>query len=189
DDFETAIRWLRKGLGLIDSTRERYLELAARHSLMLYLHECGHHQEAWFLLKASRSEFLAHGGQLLSLRLLWLEGKIQHALGFLTEAEADLLAARSGFIEQGIGFSAAAVSLDLATLYAGQQRAEEMRRLAEEMLLVFHSRDLHREAIGALIVFQQAVRMENVDADLLTQIRSYLRRARKDHKLRFEYSA
>ena len=51
------------------------------------------------------------------------------------------------------------------------------------------SRDLHREAIGALIVFQQAVRMENLDADLLAQIRSYLRRARKDHKLRFEYTA
>lgn len=189
NDLILAVRWLRQGLGLIDSTRERFLELAARHSLMLYLHECGQHQEAWFLLKASRSEFLGHGGPLLSLRLLWLEGKIQHALGFLAEAEADLLAARSGFIEQGIGFSAAVVSLDLAALYAGQQRAEEMRRLAEEMLVVFRSRDLHREAIGALIVFQQAVRMENLDADLLDQIRSYLRRARKDHKLRFEYTA
>lgn len=188
DDFETAIRWLRKGLGLIDPTRERYLELAARHSLMLYLHECGRHQEAWFLLKASRAEFQEHGGRLLSLRLRWLEGKIQHALGSPGVSEAALVEARQGFIAQGIGFSAAAVSLDLAALYAVQQRAAEMRRLAEEMLPIFHSRDLHREAIAALIVFQQAVRMESVNAELLGQIRSYLRRARKDHKLRFDYT-
>lgn len=189
DDLEAAIRWLRKGLGLIDSTRERFLELAARHSLMLYLHESGRHQEAWFLLKASRAEFRERGGRLLTLRLCWLEGKIQHALGCDGEAEAALVEARRGFIEQGIGFSAAAVSLDLATLYARQSRAPEMRRLAEEMLPIFRSRDLHREAVAALIVFQQAARMESVDSELLLQIRSYLRRARKDHKLRFEYSA
>jgi tetratricopeptide (TPR) repeat protein len=189
NDLEGAIRWLRKGLGLLDPTRERQLELAARHSLMLYLHESGHHQEAWFLLKASRPEFQEHGGELLSLRLGWLEGKIQHALGFLENAEKALGDARAGFIGQGIGFDAAAVSLDLAGLYAAQGRAAEMRRLAEEMLPIFRSRDLHREAIAALIVFQQAVRVEKLTATLLDEIRSYLRQARKDHRLRFEPSS
>ncbi len=189
NDLEGAIRWLRKGLGLIDPTRERRLELAARHSLMLYLQESGQHREAWFLLKASRPEFMEHGGPLLSLRLLWLEGKIQHAMGFPGEAERAFVDARHGFVEQGIGFSAAQVSLDLATLYASQNRAAEMRQLAEEMLPIFHSRDVHREAIAALIVFQQAVRMEKVTVELLGEIRSYLRQARKDHKLRFEYSS
>ncbi len=185
--FEPAVRWLRKGLGLIDPTRERRLELSARHSLMLYLHESGRDQEAWFLLKASRPEFLEHGGELLQLRLRWLEGKIHQALGRLDEAEAALLESRRGFIAQGIGFSSALVSLDLAGLYASQSRIGEMRRLAEEMLPIFQSRDIHREAIAALIVFQQAVRMERLSSDLLDQIRSYLRLARTDHKLRFEY--
>ncbi|HVR99755.1 MAG TPA: hypothetical protein VMW27_24240 [Thermoanaerobaculia bacterium] len=189
NDLEGAIRWLRKGLGLIDPTRERRLELSARHSLMLYLQESGQHREAWFLLKASRPEFLEHGGPLLGLRLRWLEGKIQQSMGFPEEAEHALVEARHGFIGQGIGFGAAMVSLDLATLYASQNRATEMRQLAEEMLPVFHSRDLHREAIAALIVFQQAVRMEKVTVELLGEIRSYLRQARKDHKLRFEYSS
>jgi tetratricopeptide (TPR) repeat protein len=76
-ELEPAVRWLRKGLGLLDPTRERRLELSARHNLMLYLHESGRDQEAWFLLKASRPEFLEHGGELLNLRLRWLEGKIQ----------------------------------------------------------------------------------------------------------------
>jgi tetratricopeptide (TPR) repeat protein len=188
NDLEAAVRWLRKGLGLLDPARERHLELAARHSLMLHLHESGHLEEAWFLLKASRPEFREHGGELLNLRLRWLEGKLLHALGDLAEAERALAEARAGFIAQGIGFSAASVSLDLAGLYADQRRPAEMRSLAEEMLPIFQARDLHREAIAALLVFQQAVRMEKLSAGLLEEIRSYLKRARKDYKLRFEFS-
>lgn len=188
-ELEPAIRWLRKGLGLLDPTRERRLELSARHSLMLCLHESGRDQEAWFLLKASRPEFLEHGGELLNLRLRWLEGKIQQALGQLREAEQALIDARAGLLEHGAGFSAAQVCLDLAGLYAAQSRAGEMRRLAEEMLPIFQSRDIHREAIAALIVFQQAVRMEKLSSGLLDEIRSFLRSARTDPKLRFEYSS
>jgi tetratricopeptide (TPR) repeat protein len=189
NELEPAIRWLRKGLGLIDPTRERRLELSARHSLMLYLHESGRDQEAWFLLKASRPEFVEHGGELLKLRLRWLEGKIQQSLEHFGEAEDALVEARRGFLDQGAGFSAALVCLDLAGLYATQNRAGEMRQLAEKMLPIFQSRDIHREAIAALIVFQQAVRMEKLSSDLLDEIRSFLRRARTDHKLRFEYPA
>lgn len=189
NEFEPAIRWLRKGLGLIDPTRERRLELSARHSLMLYLHESGRDQEAWFLLKASRPEFVEHGGELLKLRLRWLEGKIQQSLDRLAEAEEALVESRRGLLEQGAAFEAALVCLDLAGLYAAQSRAGEMRRLVEEMLPIFQSRDIHREAIAALIVFQQAVRMEKLSSDLLDEIRTFLRRARTDHKLRFEYSA
>ncbi|HEX3126668.1 MAG TPA: hypothetical protein VH394_05005 [Thermoanaerobaculia bacterium] len=189
NEFEPAIRWLRKGLGLIDPTRERRLELSARHSLMLCLHESGRDQEAWFLLKASRPEFVEHGGELLKLRLRWLEGKIQQSLDRLIEAEEALVESRRGLIEQGAGFEAALVCLDLAGLYAAQSRAGEMRRLVEEMLPIFQSRDIHREAIAALIVFQQAVRMEKLSADLLDEIRTFLRRARTDPKLRFEYPA
>ncbi|MEA2562867.1 MAG: hypothetical protein QOH06_4371 [Acidobacteriota bacterium] len=188
-EFESAVRWLRKGLGLLDPTRERRLELSARHNLMLYLQESGRDQEAWFLLKASRSEFLEHGGELLNLRLRWLEGKIQQTLGQLREAEQAMTEARAGFLGQSAGFSAALVCLDLAGLYAAQSRTEEMRRLAEEMLPIFRSRDIHREAIAALIVFQQAVRMEKLSSGLLDEIRSFLQRARTDPKLRFEYSS
>ncbi|HKG33487.1 MAG TPA: hypothetical protein VKB22_07135 [Gemmatimonadales bacterium] len=188
-ELESAVRWLRKGLGLLDPTRERRLELSARHNLMLYLQESGRDQEAWFLLKASRPEFLEHGGELLNLRLRWLEGRIQQTLGQLREAEQALTGARAGFLGQGAGFSAALVCLDLAGLYAAQNRTEEMRHLAEEMLPIFRSRDIHHEAIAALIVFQQAVRMEKLSSGLLDEIRSFLRRARTDPKLRFEYSS
>jgi tetratricopeptide (TPR) repeat protein len=185
-ELEPAIRWLRRGLDLIDPTRDRHLDLSVRQSLMLYLHESGRHREARFLLKASRPEFHQHGGELLNLRLVWLEGKIHGSLGFVEKAEECLTGARQGFIRLGIGFSAAAVSLDLAALYAGQGRPAEIRRLSAEMLLIFQARDLHQEAVAALIAFQRAVAMEGVSSKLLADLRSYLERARKDPQLRFE---
>ncbi len=187
-DFEAAVHWLRKGLGLLDPTRERRFELGARLGLMLCLQESGRAQEASFLLRASRSELNAHAGELLGLRFRWLEGKVQQSLGDLEQAELSLVEARRGFVERGLGFDAAGASLDLAGLYAVQGRAAEMRRVAEEMLPIFRLQDLHREAIAALIVFQQAVRMERVSADFLREIRHYLERARKDQRLRFEYT-
>lgn len=189
NDLEAAIRWVRKGLGLIDSQRDRAFDLAARQSLMLYLQESGRSQEAWFLLKAYRADLAEHGGNLLRLHVRWLEGKIHESLHLLPEAEAALEEARQGFVERGVGFAAALVSLDLAGLYARQNRLVETRRIAEEMFPIFRSRDVHREAIAALIVFQQAARLERVDEELLKEIRSYLRKARKDHQLRFVPSA
>jgi tetratricopeptide (TPR) repeat protein len=188
-ELDQAIEWLRKGLSLIDSLRDRRLELAAQYSLMLFLHEKGRHEDvrdAWFRLKASRSEFREHGGELLNLRLRWLEGKIQQTLELFDDAEVALVEARRGFIEHEIGFDAALVSLDLASLYAELGRAAEVRVLAEEMMPIFQSRDIHREAIAALIVFQQAARKEGVSSSLLRKLGAYLRRARHDFKLRFE---
>ena len=186
--LEPAIRWLRKGLGLIDPARERSLDLSARHSLMLYLNESGRPREARFLLKASGPEFQRHGSPLLNLRLRRLEGKIYDALGFLGEAEKALLEARQGFVDLGVGFNAAAVSLDLAGLYAVQGRAAELRRLAEEMLPIFQSRDLQRETIAALLAFQQAARLEKTIEmpRSSAEIQACLDRARQDPQLRFE---
>ena len=186
DEPELAVRWLRKGLSLIDSGRDRLLELSARHSLMLYLQESGRHREARFLVKASRAEFLQYGGELLNLHLQWLDGKIHGSLGLPDPAEEALDEARQGFIRLGVGFSAAMTSLDLAALYARQGRPAEIRRLSAEMLPIFQSRDLHQEAVAALIAFQQAVKLERVNAELLTDLRSYLGRARKDPQLRFD---
>jgi len=188
-EIDSAILWLQKGLALIEPRRERGLELAARHSLLLLLHESGRHQDAWFMLCASKGEFLRHGGELLILRLEWLEGKLQWALGDVRAAESALAAARAGFIRQGVGFDAALVSLDLAQLYAGERRTAEMRALAEEMLAIFKSRDLHREAIAALILFQRSLQMDTLSSRLVEELGAYLRRARNDHRLHFEYPA
>jgi tetratricopeptide (TPR) repeat protein len=184
-DLNRAMSWLRKGLGLLDPTCERYVDLATRHSLMVYLEESGRPREARFLLKASRDEFQRYGSPLLLFRLRWLEGKIYEALSFPQEAERALREARSGFIELEVGFSAAAVSLDLASLCAGQGRISEVRCLAEEILAIFQSRDLEHEAIAALIAFRQAASLEISDGRL-ADLQRTLDLARQEPALRSE---
>jgi hypothetical protein len=53
------------------------------------------------------------------------------------------------------------------------------------MLPVFRSRDVPREALAALIVFQQAAEMEQLTLGLVEEVASYLKRARTDSSLRF----
>ena len=185
-ELAAAVDWLRKGLSLIEPERDRPLSLAARHRLMLYLTESGRAREARFLLKASRAEMLRHGTPWLLARLRWLEGKIYDALCFPAEAERALLDARQGFLDLKAELNAAAVSLDLAVLYVAQRRAAEVRRLTAEILPIFRSRELHREAIAALLALRQASRLETRSAQLLAEIRAHLDRARRDPNPRFE---
>lgn len=185
-ELSTAVDWLRKGLSLIDPERDRPLDLAARCCLLLYLTESGRAREARFLLKASRPDMLRHGPPWLLARLRWVEGKIYDALGFPAEAERALIDARQGFLDLKAELNAAAVSLDLAVLYTAQGRTAEVRRLAAEILPIFRARDLHREAIAALLALRQASRMETRSARLLAEIRVHLDRARRDSMLRFE---
>ncbi|HET9212093.1 MAG TPA: hypothetical protein VFR03_16950, partial [Thermoanaerobaculia bacterium] len=182
-EWAAAADWLRKGLSLIDPERDRRLDLAARCCLMLYLTESGRAREARFLLKASRAEMLRHGTPWLLARLRWLEGKIYDALGFPAEAERALIDARQGFLDLKAELNAAAVSLDLAVLYTAQERAAEVRGLATEILPIFRSRELHREAIAALIALREASRMETRSARLLAEVRAHLNRARRDPSL------
>ena len=78
------------------------------------------------------------------------------------------------------------MTLDLATLFLRQGRGEEVQRLAEEMFPLFLARDVHRQAIAALVAFKQATEMERITVSLIEEIGAYLLRARRNPKLRFE---
>jgi hypothetical protein len=82
-----------------------------------------------------------------------------------------------------MGYDAALVSLDLARLYAQEGCTEDLKRLAAEMMPVFQSRDVHREAILALLMFQRACEEERLTVDLVRQISAYLRRERRGNGL------
>ncbi|HEY4591914.1 MAG TPA: hypothetical protein VIJ61_05870, partial [Thermoanaerobaculia bacterium] len=61
----------------------------------------------------------------------------------------------------------------------------ETKRLAAELIPVFQAREIHREALAALIVFQQAAELEQLTAGLIEEIAAYLRQARGNPGLRF----
>lgn len=182
---EAALATLRQALPLIDAERDPRLVLCARHNIVYSLLDIDRTREAADLLEEIRPLYAAFDDFSTRLRLRWIEGKVAAGLGRLDEAEAAFLETRRGFIEHGIGYDAALVSLDLALLYAEADRTADVRRLAGEMLPIFRSRDVHREALAALLVFQQAAISEALTTTLATEIATYLHRARRNPNLRF----
>lgn len=186
---EEAIQVIRKGLGFVDWDREPRLVLVARHNLAWFLNDCGRGEEALGQLQRFRHVYREFPDPWTELRLAWLEGRIAGRLGRLEEAEEVLREVRRRFLEGGYGYDASLVTLDLAHLYLQEGRTAEVRELAGEMLSVFLSQDIHRQALAALSVFQQAVELDSATPGLVQEISSYLLRARKNPRLRFEVAA
>lgn len=185
-DAETAIATLAQALPRIDAARDPRLLQAAKHNLMSGLIEVGRPREALALLPAVRALTRRSGKRLDAVRLEWLEGQLAAELGREREAEEKLRSARAKFIAEKIGYDAALVSLDLAALHLAAGRLDAVKRLAAEMVPIFQSRDVHREAVAALSLFQQAAAAETLSGAMLRDLTSYLGKARNDPRLRFE---
>lgn len=176
--LDAAIELLPQAVDLVDPEREPLLLLYGRNNLLCCLTTAGRHQEAKALLPEVRSLFERHAKPLDLLRLRWSEGRIALGLGELSEAEIAFHEVQRQFFERRMGYDAALVSLDLAILYAQQGRAAELKRLAVEIMPVFESRDVHREAMAALIMFQHAVEEERLTVHLAHQLAAVLKRER-----------
>jgi len=84
-------------------------------------------------------------------------------------------------LDVGVGkeLDVALVSLDLASLLWEEGRTEELKELAGEMVVLFESREVHREALAALLLFQQACMEERLTGELIRQVAGQLRREGK----------
>jgi tetratricopeptide (TPR) repeat protein len=183
---DAAISLLHQSLPLINPEQEPRLLLCARHNLVDYMAGSGRFTEAQRLYRDARPLYRSFNEPWVQNRRRWVRGKINKGLGQLQQAETQLLAARDGFLAEGIPYDTALVSLELALLYAEQGRTEELKRLAAEMVPIFASRHIHREALAALAFFRQAVEAEMAGAELVGKVAAYLRRAEANPGLRFE---
>ena len=171
---------------LVDPGRDPRLLLCVEHNLLDNLSRVGRYEEAEELLPRVRSLADQLGRRLDQIRLLWVDGRIAAGLGRRDDARAALEEVRREFVARGMGYDAALVTLELAVLLAEEGGAAEVRELAREMVPIFQSQDVHREALAALAVFQRAATAEALTADLARDIAAYLEKARHDPGLRFE---
>jgi tetratricopeptide (TPR) repeat protein len=183
---EDCVPALFKSLDLIDPEREPRLLLCARHNLIFVLAELGRSAEAQKLYQDARPLYRSFNEPWVQNRRKWVRGKIARGLGQLRRAETQLSAARDGFMAEGIPYDTALVSLELALLYAEQGRTADLKRIAAEMLPIFASGHIHREALAALAFFRQAVEAEKAGVELVAKVAEYLRRAEGNPELRFE---
>lgn len=185
-DPEGEIALLRRALELLSPEGEPRTFLAARHNLILALCAAERPRDAFALLFHTRPFYLKQGDRLNLLRLRWAEGTVALGLQRHEQAAVAFHEVREAFLDLGLDYDAALASLDLTEVYAIQGRTADVRRLAEEMLEVFQSRNIHREALGALAVLQQAARLEKAGLVLVREVASFLRKARTRPDLRFD---
>ncbi|HSK80904.1 MAG TPA: hypothetical protein VLQ45_30910 [Thermoanaerobaculia bacterium] len=183
---EKGIPMLYEALGLIDPEQEPRLLLCAKHNLADYLSSAGSFLEAQKIYRETRPLYRSFSDAWTQNRRKWVKGKIVRGLGQADQAESLFLAARDGFIAEGIPYDTALVSLELATLYAEQGRTADLKWLAGEMVPIFSSLNIHREALAALAYLKQAAEAERASLELVRSVAEYLRRAQHDPALRFE---
>jgi len=157
----------------------------AQYNLIGCLKDAGRIAEAAALIPDARKIIEAAGTRSDRMRLRWTEGRVDLARGRLAAAEAALLEVGESFLADGRAFDSAQVSLDLALLYLRQHRLEETKQLAAELLAAFRARDVHQEALAALIVLQQAAEREHLTGELVEEVAAYLLAASGDPYLKF----
>jgi tetratricopeptide (TPR) repeat protein len=168
--LERAVETTETALERLSPEGEPRLYLSGRHNLSLYLAESGRFMEAAGLVAADGSLYQKIKEPWLQLRLSWLRGKIAAGLGETAEAEGFFRETRAGFVEQRNGYDAAMVSLDLALLYLKGGRTGDVLPLAEEMVALFEAQDVHREALAAVLLFQDAAQGMEVTAAMVREL-------------------
>jgi hypothetical protein len=156
NDSRRALVLLTEGLELIDTERDWRLAVQAVQAILWNLVECGRCRQARIHLWRSRALLERHGGKLHLLRLRWLSGRIHAGIGELERAERDLVATKEGFAAAGSPYNAALVSLDLAAIWLQQGKTPRVRLLVDEMIAVFRSLRIAREAVAALLILREA---------------------------------
>jgi len=185
-ELDEALSLLKRSLVLIDVEQEPRLRLCAQHNRVFYLTEAGRIEEAREVYRETRPLYRDFTEPWVQNRRKWVRGRILRGLGRPGPAESLLLAARDGFLAEGIPYDTALVSLEIATLYAEQGRTAELKQLAAGMLPIFSSLHIHREALAALAFLTQALESEAAGLDLLAAVADYLRRAAHEPELRFQ---
>ncbi len=185
-DWQGAIGALELARPLVEKQGTLRDRCVLEFNLCTCLSDAGHYREAEALLPKVKGLALRLHNGLDSLRCRWLQALISAGLGRLEEAATDLESIAGELGELGIAFDTARACLDLSGLYLRQGRTAEVKRLAGQMVEVFTAQNVHREALAAVILFQQAAERETASAELVTKLAEYLRRAQHCRELRFE---
>ena len=174
-EVSEAIATLQAASSEMDPADDPGLFARARQNLLFSLTFAGRFDEAARLLPEVQDLYRVSGGTVDLLRLRWTEGILAHGLGRTADAEEAYRSIQREFLRLGKGLDAALVSLDLAVLLWEQGRTDELKELAAEMMMAFESREVHREALAALVLFQQACAEERTTGELIRQVAARLR--------------
>ena len=185
-DYEASLAVLEQAGRAIDAERQPRLLFGQRFNRAAVLCRLGRAAEAAPIVVKVRELGERLRNDLDLIRILWLEALVLAGTGRLEEAVAALEQVRRDFADRELPFFFALVSLDLAGLYRDQGRLGEVYGLAGEMLKIFETQGVHREALAAVILFRDAAERREVSLEMVRRLQDYLKQAQRDPELRFE---
>ncbi|HEY6323564.1 MAG TPA: hypothetical protein VJA16_18645 [Thermoanaerobaculia bacterium] len=174
-DPDRGIRHIRRALPLISAEREPRIQLCAQHDLAWFLAEAGESREALEVLEQARRLYRQFPDEYTQLRLHWLEGKVTRSMGRWGEAASIYRLLLEEMRARDLRHEVVLVTLDLAEALVEGQQFEEAVRLAREVYPVMAAWGLHRWALAAWLLLQNALELRQVDG-LFARIRVYYRR-------------
>jgi tetratricopeptide (TPR) repeat protein len=185
-NHEGALAAFDRAAPLIDGTRHPRLRWVLRQNQALSLVRLGRVEEARSAVAEARNlaGTLRNGLDLLRTRVVM--ALVDAGLGKTEEAIESLEEVCDAFRERKHAFDYALVGLDLALLYREERRWPEIRELASRMIEIFRERKIHREAVAAVVLFQEAAAKEAVSVELVRRLQVYLKQAQARPGLRFE---
>ena len=185
-ELEGAVAALQDVEPYLDAVDDPRLALATRLNLVDYLsvleiYDAASQRlpEVWRLADDA-------AGELDRIRLVWIQGRVAAETDQEDEGIKALEQVRQAFGARQMAYDSALATLELAALYLRLGRSEDVKSLAREMATIFESQEVHREALGALSLFRQAVEQERATLDLVERLARYLHRARYNPELRYE---
>lgn len=185
-EYEKTIEVLRQAEPRIDSQRDPRLPFLHSFTLVSCLCRLERYGAAEELLSKVERLSKTLQNELDTVRTVWLKGQIAAGLGRQEEAVATLSRVREYFDRERIPYDFALATLELALLFLEQGRARRVRHLADEMLWIFQTQGVHKEALAAISLFCQAAKLESADAQWTRRLVKFLYRAQHNPSMRFE---
>jgi tetratricopeptide (TPR) repeat protein len=176
-ETERVIATLREAEALVDPQREPRLLYCLRHNLVDNLTKAGRFGEAQSLLSGLWELVQAHGSRLDQMRVRWVEARAAIGLGDRLAGRRALAAVRRELLVEGIAYDAALVTLELAVLDLEDGRTNAVKEMAAEMVAVFEAQEVHREAVAAFLMLQEAAAKETATVSLIQEIAAALERS------------
>lgn len=184
---ERGLELFEACLDLLDVDENPKLVLLTHHNIAGALHDAGAYEEALGYLDGLSAEYERFPeDRSIQIQQRWLRAMVFAGLGRTEEAVERLNEIRRLFIEEERAYDTAQVTLDLAGILLDAGETEKVKGLVREMYPIFRSQDVHRQAIAALVLFEQAVTQEAATVALARDVGRYLARARNNPYLRFE---
>jgi tetratricopeptide (TPR) repeat protein len=184
-EYDRAVEALLQAEPLLELKGDERLLYMLRFNLAVIFCQLGRYSETAKLLQQVRDIVTERGDETELVRVTWLEGRIAAGLGRLEEGRRLLSGARREFAARKMGYDVVLALLEEAALLLEADRTAEVRALTSCLAEVFESKGVHREALAALKLFQEAAERDEATAELARRVLGYLFRARYDQGLRF----